>query len=73
MTTLLTRIFRDRCVACQVDQGRMCQCEGAARIRNGRRVRSRRQLTAGQWWVLILLGLACFWYGVLTALGRALS
>lgn len=39
MTTLLTCMFRDRCVACQVGQGRMCQCEGGAKIRNGRRVR----------------------------------
>lgn len=51
MTTLLIRMFRDRCAACQVDQGRMCQCEGGAKIRNGRRVR--REVPVWVWQVLI--------------------
>lgn len=37
MTTLMTRLFRDRCTRCQVGQGRPCQCDGGARVRNGQR------------------------------------
>lgn len=29
MTTLMTRTFRDRCVDCQVGQGRKCHCRDA--------------------------------------------
>lgn len=58
MTTLLTRMFRDRCSNCQVEQGRHCQC---------RKRRARREMTSGEWWFVILVVLACFWLAVIVA------
>lgn len=58
MTTLLTRMFRTRCAACQVGQGRMCQCEGAARVCNGKRQRPRPrvEMSDAAWlWVIIVM------------------
>ncbi len=44
MSTLLTRLFaRPRvCTRCQVGQGRMCQCEGVARVDCGRPLPARK-------------------------------
>ena len=56
MTTLLNRMFRNRCAACQVGQGRMCQCQGGAKVRNGKR---RPMMTDTAWlWVLIVADVA---------------
>lgn len=53
---LLTPML-DRCTECQVSQGRLCQCEGTARVSNGRRVRPR--LTDTQIvWLLVVFDVA---------------
>ena len=68
MSTLLSRMFRDRCTRCQVGQGRMCQCEGAAQCERGerrplpvRRVGFRRpRMSDTAWmWLLIVGNVAC--------------
>lgn len=61
MTTLLSRMLRDRCVACQHGQGRLCQCEGAARICSGKRRRPRFEVSTTQFWWTVLIGLSGFW------------
>lgn len=50
------------CVQCQVGQGRNCSC---------RQVRRRSEMTAAQWWILILVLLAGFWAVVIVAMWRA--
>ena len=71
MTTLLTRIFRARafpCTRCQVGQGRLCQCEGAARCSDGQRRALPTRRVGFRWprvsdtawmWLLIVGNVAC--------------
>ena len=62
MTPSFFRMLRDRCTRCQVGQGRNCSC---------RQVRRRSEMTAAQWWILILVLLAGFWAVVIVAMWRA--
>lgn len=50
MTTLLSRVFRDRCTRCQLGQGRNCNCAKARK--------SRREITATGFWRMVLLAMA---------------
>lgn len=54
------RLFRvhDRCVDCQVGQGRQCRCREAKLLR-------RLRLTTTEWvWVLIAFDAVCLWGAV---------
>lgn len=51
------RTFSAPCVGCQVGQGRMCQCEGAARVCNGKRQRPRARFEMPVWaWQVLIYG-----------------
>lgn len=60
MTTLMTRMFRDRCTRCQVGQGRSCSCR-----------KPRRPLTMTEWWWILLTLLGGFWGVVVGAMWSA--
>jgi hypothetical protein len=52
MTTLLTRMFKDRCTRCQVGQGRACSC------RAYQRVKRQRMSDTAKLWLLIVYNVA---------------
>lgn len=65
MKSIPNRMFRTSCAGCQVGQGRLCQCEGAARVSNGKRRRPRFEITRTSFWWAALIALGLFWTGVL--------